>query len=244
MRLLVTRPEPEAGRLAERLRQRGHEVLLAPLLRIEPLPEQVLPSAEPQALIATSRNALKSLAGRPELSALRRLPIHVVGEGTAETARGLGFGTVYVGAGTARDLAASIAARCRPGDGPLLWLRGEEVAFDLETALVGLGLTVVARRLYRSVAAEQLPAPVVEALRVPQFFGVLLLSPRTAEVFARLAVQHVIAEGARKQTFFCLSSAVAAELEALAPVAVNVSERPTLQSLLELVECHEAARGS
>ena len=39
MRLLVTRPEPEGGRTAARLRARGHEVVLAPLLRIEPVTE-------------------------------------------------------------------------------------------------------------------------------------------------------------------------------------------------------------
>jgi uroporphyrinogen-III synthase len=31
---LVTRPQPEAERTAARLRARGHEVLLLPLLRI------------------------------------------------------------------------------------------------------------------------------------------------------------------------------------------------------------------
>ena len=35
MRLLVTRPEPDAARTAEALRARGHEVLVAPLLRVE-----------------------------------------------------------------------------------------------------------------------------------------------------------------------------------------------------------------
>ena len=32
MRLLVTRPEPDATRTAETLRARGHDVLVAPLL--------------------------------------------------------------------------------------------------------------------------------------------------------------------------------------------------------------------
>ena len=36
MRLLVTRPEPDATRQAEKLAARGHEAVLAPLLLIEP----------------------------------------------------------------------------------------------------------------------------------------------------------------------------------------------------------------
>ena len=35
MRLLVTRPEPDGERTAAKLRARGCEVMLAPLLRVE-----------------------------------------------------------------------------------------------------------------------------------------------------------------------------------------------------------------
>ena len=35
MKLLVTRPEPDGERTAEALRARGHEVLLAPMLRMQ-----------------------------------------------------------------------------------------------------------------------------------------------------------------------------------------------------------------
>ena len=39
MRLLVTRPEPDNERTAAALREKGHDVLLAPMLRIEPVPD-------------------------------------------------------------------------------------------------------------------------------------------------------------------------------------------------------------
>ena len=39
MRLLVTRPEPDNERTAAALRAQGHEVMLAPLLRIEAVPD-------------------------------------------------------------------------------------------------------------------------------------------------------------------------------------------------------------
>ena len=35
MRLLITRPEPDATRTAQALRQRGHEVLVSPLLSVQ-----------------------------------------------------------------------------------------------------------------------------------------------------------------------------------------------------------------
>ena len=53
MRLLVTRPEPDAARTAALLRARGHEVVLAPLLRIELLDFE-LPDEPWSAVVMTS----------------------------------------------------------------------------------------------------------------------------------------------------------------------------------------------
>ncbi len=58
MRLLVTRPEPDASREADKLAARGHEAVLAPLLVIEFVADVALPLEGAQALIVTSRNAL------------------------------------------------------------------------------------------------------------------------------------------------------------------------------------------
>ena len=39
MRLLVTRPEPDADRTARALRDRGRQALVAPLIHVEPIPD-------------------------------------------------------------------------------------------------------------------------------------------------------------------------------------------------------------
>ena len=36
LRLLVTRPEPDATRTADELRAKGHDVMVAPMLNFEP----------------------------------------------------------------------------------------------------------------------------------------------------------------------------------------------------------------
>jgi len=38
MYLVVTRPQPDGERTAAALRARGHTVLIAPLMRVEPVP--------------------------------------------------------------------------------------------------------------------------------------------------------------------------------------------------------------
>jgi uroporphyrinogen-III synthase len=65
MRLLVTRPEPDASREAEALGLRGHEAVLAPLLTVEFCGGVPLQLDGAQGLIVTSRNALRALAAHP-----------------------------------------------------------------------------------------------------------------------------------------------------------------------------------
>ena len=91
MRVLVTRPEPDATRQAERLAARGHEPVLAPLLAIESATDTPPELEGAQALIVTSRNALRALASHPDLATALQLPLFAVGEATAKAATDLGF---------------------------------------------------------------------------------------------------------------------------------------------------------
>ena len=91
MRVLVTRAEPEASGLAEALRARGHEPVVAPLLRHDTLTPPTDLEARldvVQAVLLTSANGARALATATRRRDLRLL---VVGDTTAETAERLGF---------------------------------------------------------------------------------------------------------------------------------------------------------
>jgi len=60
MAVLVTRPAPDNERTAAALRARGFEVLLAPMLRFEPIPLPADAGRDAAAVIATSSNASTS----------------------------------------------------------------------------------------------------------------------------------------------------------------------------------------
>jgi uroporphyrinogen-III synthase len=64
MRVIVTRPEGQAGELAERLRALGHDVVLCPLVRIEPLGDAPIGVAPYNWVIVTSSNGARELARR------------------------------------------------------------------------------------------------------------------------------------------------------------------------------------
>jgi uroporphyrinogen-III synthase len=64
MRVIVTRPEGQADELTDRLRALGHEVVLCPLVRTEPLGDDPIDVAPYDWVIVTSANGAHELARR------------------------------------------------------------------------------------------------------------------------------------------------------------------------------------
>jgi uroporphyrinogen-III synthase len=240
MRLLVTRPEPDASREAEALAMRGHEAVVAPLLAIEFLDGAPLPLAGAQALIATSRNALRALASRRELGDAVKLPLFAVGEATEAAAKTLGFAQVMTGPGTAAALAKLIAERLAPERGALVHLAGETVAFDMKPELEMKGFELRRTVLYRGVPARELPAKALALLQSGGLDGAIILSPRTAKILAELLVRHSAVTQAQHLVCYCLSQGVA---DALAPLGSRlcVAARPREEDVLALLDSRAAS---
>jgi uroporphyrinogen-III synthase len=235
MRVLVTRPEPDARREAEVLAARGHEPVLAPLLEIEFLPGVDLGLDGAQALIVTSRNALRALAARGDLEQALSLPLFAVGEATAREARGLGFTEVTIGPGTAAGLSPLIRREVHPEKGALVHLSGETLAFDLKPVLEEEGFEVRRTVLYRTHPALALAADVASGLATGAVSGVILLSPGTAKAFATLAGRQGVVQEPKSLVCYCLSQAVA---EAVTPLGfeVRVAAHPREEDVLALLD--------
>ncbi len=235
MHLLVTRPEPEASAMAMRLRADGHTVTIEPLLFVEVLNAARLELDGVQALIATSRNAMRSLGVRQELAAARRLTIVAVGPGTAAEARKLGFERILAGPRAARDLLPVIQAVMKPDAGALLHLAGEELAFDLTGALCAAGYSARSAILYRTIAPCRLTPATADELQTGAIDGVILMSPRTATAWSRLLKVERLQDFGVNIIHFCLSQAVSAALPSPMPVRIEVAVQPNLEEMLALV---------
>jgi len=235
MRVLVTRPELDARREAEALLARGHEPVLAPLLEIEFLKDVPLDLEGAQAIIITSRNALRALADHPQRDEVVALPLIAVGEATAWAGRQFGFPEVTIGPGTGAGLPPIIRREVHPEKGALVHIGAEKVAFDLKAALEEDGYEVRRPVLYRSHAVETLPEPVVSELAGGTIKNVLLMSPRTARIFARLAESQGVVTNAKGLVCYCLSKAIA---EPVIPLGfkVRVPAHPREEDLLALLD--------
>lgn len=235
MRLLVTRPEQDAIALKAQLIGLGHEVLIEPLIRIEYEPLDELELGDAQALIATSRNALRALAQSRYAEDARALPLFAVGPGTAATATALGFEVVLQGPKDGAALVGFVAERAEVYGGPLIYLAGEVRVADVGGELRRLGFHVQEPVVYRARAASRLSGAIVGRFEAGEIDGVLLMSPQTARTYVKLIKAHGLAAGVGRIVHYCLSPAVARELAPLGPPRLATAAEPNVQSLLALV---------
>src|SRR3954453_3954403 len=112
MRLLVTRPEPDATRTAETLRARGHDVLVAPLLATLTIAADF--AGPYDGVLMTSANAARALAAHPRRGELTQSPCFTVGDRSAEAARAAGFTNAMSANGALAHLVDLVATRFDP----------------------------------------------------------------------------------------------------------------------------------
>jgi uroporphyrinogen-III synthase len=225
MRVLVTRPEPEASRTAAALTALDHEPVRAPLFTAEPVAADLGGAFD--ALAVTSPRTAALLP-----ATLASLPAFSVGDRTAEALAAAGFYDIRSAAGDVEALASLIAAAGLPSGARILHPGGEERAGDLAAALAPAGLSVIPVAVYRMRPAETLPGEADAALRGGTLDAILHYSPRAAGVFARLCRAAGRAEEAAALRHLCLSPAVAAALEPLRPSCVITAQRPREADLL------------
>lgn len=217
-RVLVTRAMPEAEETANLLRALGHEALIAPLRRVEGVPTR-FPAEPPDALIATSGNALRH--GLPIPADWRALRLFCVGEKTAETAREAGFAEVTPAGGDAMALLAVIRKACPPGS-RLAYLAGEPRGPELEAALHAAGFALETLLRYRMRDLESFPEAARVALSGGQLDATLHFSAESARAFFKRAQSVTLMGPACRLRHACLSPAVAAAAREAAGQALDV----------------------
>jgi uroporphyrinogen-III synthase len=236
MRLIVTRPEPDAARTAEALVRLGHEPILSPMLDIVLDANAAIPAREFQAVLATSTNAVRALAAHSDRGRLQDRLLFAVGDHTAVQAKRAGFAAARSAGGALDDLVARVAAEFSPGAGPLLYAAGDVQAGDLAGQLGKLGFEVDVAVVYRAKAQMRLARSAAAALRREGADGILFYSRRSAEAFARALRLEGLAPLATGVACFCLSAAVAEPLPAVARGRIVIAERPDQLSLFAAVE--------
>src|SRR5262249_18977629 len=221
-------------RTAQKLRARGCDVLLGPVLRIKHLEEADFGAGPWDAVAMTSANAAHALERHARRLQIARLPVLTVGRRTAEAARAVGFTNIASANGNEQALAHLIGG-CLARGNRILYLAGEDRAGDLATAVAPHGVRVETVVVYRAVAAEHLSELAVAALRAGEVNGVLHFSRRSAVIYLDCVRAAGVLDSALEPFHYCLSKAVAEPLVAAGASRIMVAQSPEENALLDLV---------
>jgi uroporphyrinogen-III synthase len=234
VRLLVTRPEPDAERTAAALRAKGHTVTVAPLLRVETLADAELGAGPWAAILVTSANAARAIVAHKRVAELRALPVLAVGERSADAMRSAGFADVTSAEGSASDLTRLATERMKHGE-PLLYLAGADRSVDIAAGLAAQNFVVRTVVVYRAVQANTLPKATAEALK-GSIDGVLHFSRRSAKAYVNATSNAGLSETAiKKLVHFCLSVQIAEPLAEAGAAEIHIAKEGTESALLGLI---------
>ena len=240
MAVLVTRPHPDDETTAAGLRARGFEVLLAPMLRFEPVAFHDDEAARYGAVIVTSANALRGIAPHLKASRLLELPLFTVGDHTAAAARRAGFNKVISADGDAASLRDSVLAAVKTKElkkaGTLLYLAGADLARDLAGELGERGFTVVTQTTYRMVPVPSLPRDVCDAFAANRIEAVLHYSRRSARAFLEAARAGGVEISALAIPQCCISAGVASVVRDAGATQVMAAASPDENALFETLD--------
>jgi uroporphyrinogen-III synthase len=240
MAILVTRPHPDDEATAAGLRARGFEVLLAPMLRFQPVAFPVDTDARYDAVIVTSANALRGIESHLAGQCLLKLPLFAVGEHSAAAGRRVGFSKVISANGDAASLRdcvlASVKAKELKKAGTLLYLAGADLAHNLGGELGEHGFSVVTQTTYRMMPVSSLPREAGDAFVAHRIDAVLHYSRRSARAFLEAARTAGVEISALAIPQCCISEAVASVVRDAGATQVMVARSPHENALFEVLD--------
>jgi uroporphyrinogen-III synthase len=233
LRALVTRPREDSESVARALESRGLDVMIEPLLDIEPVADAVVDASGVQGILVTSANGIRALA---RLHSDRALPVWAVGDSSAAVARALGYTSVESAGGDVETLADLVAGKVDPAKGALLHAAGSVNAGDLAGRLGAQGFEVRRQVLYRAVTATALTSSLHQALVENTIDLALFFSPRTAATFVRLVAAAGLGAALTRIRAYGLSANVATELDRFAWASIHRAAEPTQAALLTALD--------
>jgi uroporphyrinogen-III synthase len=240
MSILVTRPHPDNEATADNLRARGHAVLLAPALKLEPVAYHGETDVSYDAVLVTSANAIRTMTPQlPDLGLLQ-LPLFAVGEHTAAAAREAGFAEVIAAGGDAASLRDKVMQGARDKvlkkKSTLLYLAGADLSRDLGGELGTEGFRVVTQTTYRMTPVKHLPREVCDGFAAHGIEAVLHYSRRSARAFLDAARDEGVEISALAIPHCCLSETVAGVLRDAGASQVLVAATPDETALFDTLE--------
>ena len=230
VKLWVTRPALDAPNQQKILQDNGYETVCFSLLDIK-IHKKEVDTSNCQAVIFTSANGIRAFVqNKGDLS----LPAYAVGEATRQQALEYGFKSVVSANGDINDLSDTIKENLNPNNGVLYHSAGSIVAKDLGALLDSFGYSVRRVPLYDALPCDHISEDMQKSIKNQEIQGVLLMSPRIADIFVRLMRTYGLDKYVQSMVIFSLSDAVASKCSGFGADIV-VAKTPTNDSLMQKI---------
>ncbi len=227
MKIIITRPQEDAGPLSEKMIALGHQPLVLPLLKIVARSNVQIPYRPYQAICLTSANAVRVLT---DVTSIKTIPLLAVGPQSLLTALEKGFAEADAHGGDVIGLHSYIVEHLQSKNGPLLYLSGSETSGDLEGHLSQSGFEVDRVITYDAVSSTLAG----HEAEIKTANAVVLYSPRSAKLWVQQIENLKLGTAAQAINHLCLSPNIAANLPQSWPRAIAAA--PNEASLLALLD--------
>ena len=219
MTVIVTRPNPDAKGLLNRLYDNGLDVLHAPMMQIKTVKiddqaKEKLHQARQNntaRLAFTSANGVRMLLAQiPEAN---EIPCFCVGKQTAQCAKEHGFQQITTSGGDVQSLIATIEER--EYDQSLEWfhLRGHHHHGALVETLRQKNYNARGICGYNAEPTTRLDSETIDAISAHEVHSILIYSPRTARLLELLLELHGLLKYCPTMDVYGLSPAVLKALQ-------------------------------
>lgn len=215
-KLVITRPHDGACAFADQVKASNQhiDILFQPILGIEHLPFDLRSVPEETALITTSKQASKQVAS----SAHSHFCISDK-DGITDVA----------------DLISHIKNNCDKSQA-FLYLRGQDISYDLSKDLRGADYSVAEEIVYNAHPITSFNDDFIQALKNGQIGHISFFSARTAQIFEELAVNHGLQSHFKSINALCLSAQLVNSLTELPWQQCLVCENKTMSAMTRLVK--------
>lgn len=226
-RVLIMRPTEDALPMLTLLESKGIKCSHYPLFKPHFLP--LSPLKNPQALIITSKNAIRAIEGYENI---KQIPLYAVGDKTAELAKQKGFLNVLSASGTSQDLIKFVIKNAQPENGILWHLSGEVVKGNIVESLKIEGFEIQNQVVYCLEDVIDLPASLFDELTNDRISHVIFSSSRTTTLFMSLLKKKKLDKKACHIISLCLSQDIGKQALDLKWKKVWISPKPSINDLM------------
>jgi len=187
MHILLTRPLDDSKELIIKFTSMNHKVSHLPLLQIKKIETQEIDFTQFKGVIFTSANSLKNL----NISKIdKKIICFCVGLATERKAKEVGFQNIFCAEGNVNNLKELILQNFDPKIGPMAYISGEIVSYNLDKDLISENYVIKRIINYTAIPNEILSDDFLRDVKssVPEI--VYIYSENSAKTFFKLIKKY------------------------------------------------------